>query len=143
LKSDSNLKSTPLHYGIKGKNIRGRRKRKSHDDYCESIINDIFNQLVNKHIRVETQDGESKTVSKYYQRAQYVVYSITTMQPENPFVISMSDLSPDLIIMLLESHHKDYILDRVVERIIENCDSDLLRANKKSRYKRYPWLIEM
>ena len=74
-------------------------------------MNDIFNQLVNKNIRVETPDGEWETVSKYYQRAQHVVYSITTMQPENPFVISMSDLDPDLIIMLLESNHKDYILD--------------------------------
>jgi hypothetical protein len=62
---------------------------------------------------------------------------------ENHFVISMSDLGPDLIMMLLDSNHKDYILDRVIERIIENCDSELLGANKKSRYERYPWLIEM
>ena len=62
---------------------------------------------------------------------------------ENPFVISMSDLGPDLMITLLESSHKDYILYRVVERIIENCGSDLLRVNKKSRFERYPWLIEM
>ena len=65
------------------------------------------------------------------------------MQPENPFVISMSDLGPDLIMMLLESHRKDYILDRVVERIFQNCDSDLLRAHKKGRFERYPRLIEM
>jgi hypothetical protein len=68
---------------------------------------------------------------------------ISTTGIENPFVISMSDLGPDLIIRLLDSHRKDYILYRVVERIIENCDSDLLRANKKSRFERYPWLIEM
>ncbi|HET7283732.1 MAG TPA: hypothetical protein VFI70_03535 [Nitrososphaeraceae archaeon] len=67
------------------------------------------------------------------------VYSITTMQPENPFVISMSDLGPFLIMVLLDSHRKDYIiLYRVVERIIENCDSELLGANKKSRFERYP-----
>ena len=34
----------------------------------------------------------------------------------------MSDLSPDLIIRLLDSRRKDYILYRVVERIIENCE---------------------
>jgi hypothetical protein len=73
LNSDSNPKSTPLRSGIKGKNIRGRRKRKSHDDRDKPFINDIFNQLVNKHIRVETPDGESKTVSKYYQRAQHML----------------------------------------------------------------------
>jgi hypothetical protein len=67
---------------------------------------------------------------------------ISTTGIENPFGISMSDLCPDLIIRLLDSHRKDYILYRVVERIIENCDSDL-RANKKSRFERYPWLIEM
>jgi len=65
------------------------------------------------------------------------------MRPENPFVISISDLGPDLIMMLLDSNHKDYRLGRVVERIIENCDSDLLRAHKKSRFERCPWHIEM
>ena len=54
---------------------------------------------------------------------------------KNPFVISMSDLSPDLITRLLDSHRKDYILYRVVERIIENCGSGLLAAHKKSDLK--------
>ena len=143
MKSDSNPKSKPLGSGVKGKNIRRRHKRKSHDDYYESLINSVFNRLVDKQIRVETADGESKTVSKYYQRAQHMLDYMYTTGIENPFVISMSDLGPDLMIMLLESSHKDYILYRVVERIIENCDSVFLRANKKSRFERYPWLIEM
>ena len=132
----------PSGSGIKGKNIRGRRKRKSHDDSDKPLINDIFNQLVNKQIRVETPDGQSKTVSKYYQRAQHMLDYMYTTGIENPFVISMSDLGPGLIITLVESSLKD-ILGRVVERIIENCGSDLLRANKKSSFKRYPWLMEM
>jgi hypothetical protein len=143
LNSNSNPKSKPLHSGIKGKNIRRRHKRKSHDDYYESQINSVFNHLDKIQIRVETQDGESKTVSKYYQRAQHMLDYMYTTGIQNPFVISMSDLGPFLIMMLLDSHHKDYILYRVIERIFENCDSDLLRANKKSRYERYPWLIEM
>jgi hypothetical protein len=71
-----------------------------------------------------------------------VVDSVTTMESENPFAISISDLSPYVITNLLNSHRKDYILYRVVERIIQNCGSDLLRANKKSRFERYPWLIQ-
>ena len=142
MKSDSNPKSMPLRSGIKGKNIRGRRKRKSHDDRDKPLINDIFNQLVNKQIRVETPDGQSKTVSKYYQRAKHMLDYMYTTGIANPFVISMSDLDQGLIITLLESSLKD-ILYRVVERIIENCDSDLLRTNKNSSFKRYPWLMEM
>ena len=139
MKSGSNPKSTPLRSGIKGKNIRRRRKRKSHDDHDKPLINDIFNQLVNKNIRVETRDGESMTLPKYYHQAQEIINSIDTSGIKNPFVISVSDLSPDLIISLLDSHRKDYILYRVVERFIENCDNrGFLAAYKKSRY---PWLI--
>ena len=111
MNSDSNPKSTPLRSGIKGKNIRRRRKSKSHDDYYESQINSVFNHLVKIPTRVETPDGESMTVSKYHHhQAQRVVDSITTMESENPFVISVSDLSPYLITNLLNSPHKDYIL---------------------------------
>jgi hypothetical protein len=116
-------------------------KKKSHDDYDEQLINRVFNQLVKIPIRVETPDGESMTVPKYYHQAQHMLDFISTMESENPFVISMSDLHPTLIMMLLDSHRKDYILYRVVERIIENCDSELLGANKKSRFVRYPWLF--
>jgi hypothetical protein len=142
LNSDSNRKSTPLRRGIKGKNIRRPHKRKSHDDYYESQINEIFNDLVNKHIRVETPEGESMTVSKYYHQARQMLDSLATTGYEHPFEISMSDLSPYLIMMLLDSHRKDYIMYRVVERIINNCDSGLLAGSKKFRFirfERYPW----
>ena len=109
LNSDSNPKSTPLRSGTKRKNIR-RRKKKSHDDYDEQLINRVFNQLVKIPIRVETPDGESMTVPKYYHQAQHMLDFISTMEPENPFVISVSDLSPYLITNLLNSPHKDYIL---------------------------------
>ena len=66
----------PLGSGIKGKNIRRRRKWKPYDGHDKPLINDIFNQLVNKNIRVETPDGESKTVSKYDHQAQEIIYSI-------------------------------------------------------------------
>jgi len=142
IRISSNPKSTPLYSGIKVKNIRRRRKWRPYDGHDKPLINDIFNQLANKQIRVETPDGQSKTVSKYYQRAQYMLNYIYTTGIANPFVISMSDLDQGLIITLVESSLKD-ILGRVVERIIENCGSDLLRANKKSSFKRYPWLMEM
>jgi hypothetical protein len=142
LNPDSNSKSTPLHSGIKKKNIRRGCKGKSHDDYDEPLINDIFNQLVKIPIRVETPDGESKTVSKYYYKARRVLCSITFSEIENPFVIDVSDLSPYLITNLLNSYRKDYILYRVVERIIKNCGSGLLGANRRSRFVRYPWLIQ-
>jgi hypothetical protein len=110
----SNPKSTPLH--------NRRRKWKPYDGRDRPLINDIFNQLVNISIRVETRDGESKTVSKYEHQAEEIIYSNVTYRIKNPFVISVSDLSPDLITRLLESRRKDYILYRVVERIIENHD---------------------
>ena len=143
MNSDSNPKSMPLHSGIKGKNIRRRRKRKSHDDYDEPMINSAFNELIKITTRVETPDGKSVTVPKYYYKARRVLCSITFSGIENPFVFDVSDLNPYLIVNLLNSDRKDYILYRVVERIIENCDSDLLRAHKKGRFERYPRLIEM
>jgi hypothetical protein len=106
------------------------------------MINDAFNELVKITTRVETPDGESKTVSKYYHQARQVLCSITSTEIENPFVIDVSDLNPYLIINLLNSYRKDYILYRIVERIIKNCGSGLLGANKKSRFVRYPWLIQ-
>jgi hypothetical protein len=141
LKSDSNPKSTPLHSGIKGKNIRGRRKRKSHDD-DEMLIKSIFDDLVKIPKRVETPDRESITVCKYYDQAERVVDSVTTMESENPFVISMYDLSPYVRANLLNSHRKDHIMYQAVERIIKNCGSERLGANKKSRFVKYPWLIQ-
>src|SRR6476620_5605485 len=120
LKSGSNPKSTPLRSGIKGKNIRRRRKWKPYDGREKPLINDIFNQLGNKNIRVETRNGEPETLPKYHHQAQGIIYPISCCYgEENPFVISMSDLSPDLIIRLLDSRRKDYILYRVVERFIE------------------------
>ena len=139
----SNSKSKPLHSGIQGKNIQGRHKRKSHDDYDQALIKSVFDDLVKIPKTVETPDGESIIVCKYNDQAQRVVDSVTTMESENPFAISISDLSPYVITNLLNSHRKDYILYRVVERIIQNCGSDLLRANKKSRFEIYPWLIKM
>ena len=133
IRISSNPKSTLLH--------RRRRKWRPYDGHDKPLINDIFNQLANKQIRVETPDGQSKTVSKYYQRAQYMLNYIYTTGIANPFVISMSDLDQGLIITLVESSLKN-ILYRVVERIIEKCDSDL-RVNKNSSFKRYPWLMEM
>jgi hypothetical protein len=85
LKSSSNPKSTPLRSGIKGKNIRGRRKRKSHDDYYESQINSVFNHLVKIPIRVETPDGESMTVSKYYRQARQMLDFISTTGDRKSF----------------------------------------------------------
>jgi len=137
LNSDSNPKSTPLHSDIEGKNIRRRGKRKSHD-YDEQMIDEIFNQLVSKQIRVETRDGEPETIPKYHHHAKEIIYSISCYGEENPFVISMSDLSPDLIIRLLDSRRKDYILYRVVEIFIENHDRGFLATYKK---RRYPWLF--
>jgi len=84
LNSGSNPKSTPLHSDIEGKNIRRRGKRKSHDDYDEQMIDEIFNQLVSKQIRVETPDDQSKTVSKYYQRAQHMLDYMYTTGIANP-----------------------------------------------------------
>jgi hypothetical protein len=126
----SNPKSTPLH--------RRRRKWKPYDGRDKPLINDIFNQLVNKNIRVETRDGESKTVSKYEHQAEEIIYSNVAYSIKNPFVISVSDLSPDLITRLLDSRRKDYILYRVVERIIENHDRGFLAPYEK---RRYPWLF--
>ena len=123
MKSGSNPKSTALRSGIKGKNIRRRRKWKPYDGRDKPLINDIFNQLANKNIRVETRDGESMTLPKYNHQAQEIINSIGTYGINNPFVISVSDLSPDLIIRLLDSRSKDYILSRVVERFIENIDN--------------------
>jgi hypothetical protein len=139
LKSGSNPKSTPLRSGIKGKNIRRRRKWKPYDGRDKPLINDIFNQLANKNIRVETRDGEPMTLSKYHHQAQEIIYSIVCYGIENPFVISMSDVSPDLIIRLLDSRRKDYILYRVVERFIENIDDRRFLAPYEKR--RYPWLF--
>jgi hypothetical protein len=132
---EANPKSTLLH--------RRRRKWRPYDGHDKPLLNDIFNQLANKNIRVETRDGEPETLPKYHHQAQKIIYSISCYGEENPFVISVSDLSPDLITRLLDSRRKDYILYRVVERFIENCDSELLGANKKSRFERYPWLTEM
>jgi len=139
LNSDSNPKSTPLRSSIKGKNIRRRRKWRPYDGHDKPLINDIFNQLVNKNIRVETRDGEPETLPKYHHQAQKIIYSIACYGTENPFVISMSDLSPDLIIRLLDSRRKDYILYRVVERFIENIDDRGFLAPYRKR--RYPWLF--
>jgi hypothetical protein len=144
LNSDSNPKSTPLRSGIKGNNIRRRnirrqRKWKPYDGRDKPLINDIFNQLANKNIRVETRDGEPMTLPKYHHQAQEIIYSISCYGEENPFVISMSDLRPDLITKLLDSHRKDYILSRVVERFIENIDDGGFLAPYKKR--RYPWLF--
>ena len=66
MKSSSNQKSMPLGSGIKGKNIRGRRKRKSHDDRDKPLINDIFDHLVKIPMRVENRDGEPETLPKYH-----------------------------------------------------------------------------
>ena len=81
MKSGSNPKSTPLRSGIKGKNIRRRRKWKPYDGRDKPLINDILNQLANKNIRVETRDGESMTLPKYqspgpgdYQFHRYLWY---------------------------------------------------------------------
>jgi hypothetical protein len=139
LNSDSNPKSKPLHSGIKGKNIRRRRKWKPYDGRDKPLINDIFNQLANKNIRVETRDGEPVTLPKYHHQAQEIIYSNATYSMKNPFVISVSDLSPDLITRLLDSRRKDYILYRVVERFIENHDRGFLAPYEK---RRYPWLIQ-
>jgi hypothetical protein len=135
----SNPKSKPLRSGIKGKNIRRRRKWKPYDGRDKPLINDIFSQLVNKNIRVETRDGESKTVSKYEHQAEEIIYSNVTYSIKNPFVISVSDLSPDLITRLLDSRRKDYILYRVVERFIELHDDRGFLAPYEKR--RYPWLF--
>jgi hypothetical protein len=106
------------------------------------LIKSVFDDLVKIPERVETPDGESITVCKYYDQAERVVDSVTTMESENPFVISMYDLSPYVITNLLNSHRKDHILYQAVERIIQNCGSERLGANKKSRFVRYPWLIQ-
>jgi hypothetical protein len=37
-----------------------------YDGRDKPLINDIFNQLVNKNIRVETRDGEPMTLPKYH-----------------------------------------------------------------------------
>ena len=84
MKSGSNPKSTPLRSGIKGKNIRRRRKWRPYDGRDKSLINNIFNQLVDKQIRVETPDDQSKTVSKYYQRAQHMLDYMYTTGIANP-----------------------------------------------------------
>ena len=139
MKSSSNPKSTPLRSGIKGKNIRRRRKWKPYDGRDKPLIDDIFNQLANKNIRVETRDGESKTVSKYEHQAEEIIYSNVAYSIKNPFVISMSDLSPDLIIRLLDSRRKDYILYRVVERFIDLYNDRGFLAPYEKR--RYPWLF--
>ena len=139
IKIGANPKSTPLRSGIKGKNIRRRRKWRPYDGHDKPLINDIFNQLVNKNIRVETRNDEPETIPKYHHQAQGIIYSISCYREENPFVISMSDLSPDLIIRLLDSRRKDYILYRVVERFIENIDDRGFLAPYKKR--RYPWLF--
>jgi hypothetical protein len=140
LNSNPNPKSKPLRSGIKGKNIRRRRKWRPYDGRDKPLINDIFNQLVNKNIGVETQDGELETLPKYYHQIQKIFYSISYFAEENPFVISVSDLSPDLIARLLNSRRKDYILYRVVERFIElfHDDRGFLAPYKK---RRYPWLF--
>jgi hypothetical protein len=133
----SNPKSKPLRSGIKGKNIRRRRKWKPYDGRDKPLINDIFSQLVNKNIRVETRNGEP--LPKYHHQAQGIIYSISCYGEENPFVISVSDLSPDLITRLLDSRRKDYILYRVVERFIELHDDRGFLAPYEKR--RYPWLF--
>ena len=138
IKISANPKSTLPYSGIKGKNIRRRRKWRPYDGHDKPLINDIFNQLVNKNIRVETPDRESMTLPKYNHQAQEIINSIGTYGINNPFVISVSDLSPDLIIRLLDSRRKDYILYRVVERIIENHDRGFLAPYEK---RRYPWLF--
>jgi hypothetical protein len=138
IKIGANPKLTPLRSGIKGKDIRRRRKWRPYDGHDKPLINDIFNQLVNKKIRVETRNGEPETIPKYHHQAQEIIYSISCYREENPFVISMSDLSPDLIIRLLDSRRKDYILYRVVERFIELHDRGFLAPYKK---RRYPWLF--
>ena len=129
----SNPKSMPLH--------RRRRKWKPYDGGDKPLINSAFKQLVKIPIRVETPDGEPVTVPKYYYQARRVLHSIISAEIEHPFVISISDLSPYLITNLLNSHSKDYIMYRLVERIIENCDPGLLGANMKSRFVKYPWFF--
>ncbi len=47
-------KSTLMH--------RRRRKWRPYDGHDKPLINDIFNQLVNKNIRVETRDGEPEAL---------------------------------------------------------------------------------
>ena len=138
IKIGASPKSTLPYSGIKGKNIRRRRKWRPYDGHDKPLITDIFNQLVNKNIRIETPEGEPETIPKYHHQAQGIIYSISCYGEENPFVISMSDLSPDLIIRLLDSRRKDYILYRVVERFIELHDRGFLAPYKK---RRYPWLF--
>ena len=76
---------------------------------------------------------------KYHRQAQNIMYSISCYGEENPFVISMSDLRPDLIIRLLDSRRKDYILYRVVERFIDLYNDRGFLAPYEKR--RYPWLF--
>jgi len=145
LNSGSNPKSKPLHSGIKRKSIRRRRKWRPYDGRDEPLINDIFNQLANKNIRVETRDGEPETLLKYHHHAKDIIYSVSCYGEENPFVISVSDLSPDLIIRLLDSRRKDYILYRVVERFIEIHNRGFIAPHMERRFlaphkeRRYPW----
>jgi hypothetical protein len=145
LNSDSNRKSTPPHGGSKGNNIRRRRKWRPYDGRDEPLINEIFNQLVSKQIRVETGDGEPETLLKYHHHAKDIIYSVSCYGEENPFVISVSDLSPDLIIRLLDSRRKDYILYRVVERFIEIHNRRFIAPHMELSFlaphkeRRYPW----
>ena len=130
IKIGANPKSTLLH--------RRRRKWRPYDGHDKPLINDIFNQLANKNI-IETRNGEPETLPKYHRQAQNIMYSISCYGEENPFVISMSDLSPDLIIRLLDSRRKDYILYRVVERFIDLYNDRGFLAPYEKR--RYPWLF--
>jgi hypothetical protein len=77
------------------------------------------------HADPVTNNLKTLTIHKYYHQASVLRKYIAAAQPTPSFVISVSDLTPEIIAQLQMVPYPQLILKQVVGRIFENLDFEL------------------
>ena len=105
-------------------------------NWTPDLIYELFAHLSSINATVQTSKGKSITVRKYYYQAWQLLRYISLagfLPPLGHFIIALEDLTPTIVIKLLDSDMKDYIITQVVERFLQNANSRLYEKTKKIR----------
>jgi hypothetical protein len=123
---------------FKRKNVRRHPQYRSAQD----VANDMYSHLISIEITIKTLSGIDIKVKKYPHHASELLKDIIAREETFPFPIYLSDLTPLLINILLDTALKDYIISKVVQRIIKEANPDLYDRAKKIRGAfPYQWII--
>jgi hypothetical protein len=119
---------------IPSKSYNDKKTKVQHyDEMSSNIAKQLLAQLSSIKMTIKTSNGEFIVVYKYAYLGSEYLKDIYAGEPELPFIISVSDLTPGLNVVLLDVRTKDTIVFHVVEKVLRDANPRLYQMIRKVR----------